>query len=346
MTSRDGRLCFNHHSTQDCSVMFSTIPYVLSTRARELKSRKEAILGGESTARRLQVVGACPTQRSPYGRLQFEVVGTHAHTTDEWLTMFEARLVQSSILKKVLDAIKELLNEATFDCSDTGIQLQAMDNSHVSLVSLNLRSDGFDKYRCDRNISMGMNLASLAKIMKCASNDDVLTMKAQDNADTVTFVFESANQDKVSDYEMKLMNLDQEHLGIPDTDYACIVKMPSAEFARICRDLAQFGESVVIACTKEGVKFSTSGDIGSANVKLAQNANVDKEEESVTIEMQEPVTLNFACRYLNSFTKATPLSPTVQLSLSHDVPLVVEYKIGDIGFIRYYLAPKIDDEEN
>lgn len=75
------------------------------------------------------------------------------------LNMFEARLVQSSILKKVLEAIKELLNEATFDCSDSGIQLQAMDNSHVSLVSLNLRSDGFDKYRCDRNLSMGINLA-------------------------------------------------------------------------------------------------------------------------------------------------------------------------------------------
>ena len=51
-----------------------------------------------------------------------------------------------------------LLNEATFDCSDSGIQLQAMDSSHVSLVSLYLRSDGFDKYRCDRNISMGMNI--------------------------------------------------------------------------------------------------------------------------------------------------------------------------------------------
>lgn len=51
---------------------------------------------------------------------------------------------------------------------------------------------------------------------------------------------------------MKLMNLDQEHLGIPETDYACIVRMPSMEFARICRDLSQFGESVVISCTKEG----------------------------------------------------------------------------------------------
>uniref|UniRef100_T1GEC9 DNA sliding clamp PCNA n=1 Tax=Megaselia scalaris TaxID=36166 RepID=T1GEC9_MEGSC len=148
--------------------------------------------------------------------------------------------------------------------------LQAMDNSHVSLVSLTLRSDGFDKFRCDRNLSMGMNLASMSKILKCANNNDTVTMKAQDNADAVTFMFESQNQEKVSDYEMKLMNIDQEHLGIPETEYSCVVKMPSMEFARICRDLSQFGESVVICCTKEGVKFSASGDVGSANVKLAQ----------------------------------------------------------------------------
>lgn len=73
--------------------------------------------------------------------------------------MFEARLVNTLTLKRVLEAVKELLNEASFDCSDTGIQLQAMDNSHVALVSLTLRADGFDKYRCDRNLTMGMNLA-------------------------------------------------------------------------------------------------------------------------------------------------------------------------------------------
>ena len=77
------------------------------------------------------------------------------------------------------------------------------------------------------------------------------------------------------------------------------------------RDLSQFGESVVISCTKEGVKFSAAGDIGTGNIKLAQTANVDKEEEAVTIEMQEPVTLTFACRYLNMFTKATCLAPQV-----------------------------------
>lgn len=258
--------------------------------------------------------------------------------------MFEARLAQGSVLKKVLESIRELLNEGIWDCSGTGMSLQAMDTSHVSLVTLKLQSDGFDTYRCDRNQSMGINLTNMSKILKCAGNDDAITIKALDDSDTVTFMFESQNQEKVSDYEMKLMTLDQEHLGIPETDYSSVIKMPSGEFQRICRDLSQIGESVVIACTKDGIKFSATGDMGTGNVKLAQTANVDKEEEAVMIEMQEPVTLTFALRYLNYFTKATPLSPQVSLSMSPDVPLVVEYKIADMGYIRYYLAPKIEDD--
>lgn len=81
--------------------------------------------------------------------------------------MFEARLVQGNLLKKVLDAIKDLLNEASWDCADSGIQLQAMDNSHVSLVSVNLRAEGFDKYRCDRNIIMGMDLTRWVTLILC-----------------------------------------------------------------------------------------------------------------------------------------------------------------------------------
>lgn len=261
--------------------------------------------------------------------------------------MFEARLIQGSLLKKLLEAVKDLLNEATFDCSSTGMSLQAMDSSHVSLVSMLLRSDGFDAYRCDRNLSMGMNLTSMSKIIKCASNDDIITLKADDNnPDTVTFLFESPNQEKVSDFEMKLMDIDTEHLGIPGTEYSVVAKMPSVEFQRICRDMSQIGESVTISCTKEGIRFSAAGDLGTGNIKLAQSANIDKEEEAVTIEMQEPVTLTFALRYLNFFTRATSLSPQVSLSMSAEVPLVVEYKIADMGYMRYYLAPKIEDQDD
>ena len=77
--------------------------------------------------------------------------------------MFEARLVQGSLLKKLLESIKDLVTDANFDCTSTGIGLQAMDSSHVSLVSLKLDSDGFEHFRCDRSFSMGMNLANMVR---------------------------------------------------------------------------------------------------------------------------------------------------------------------------------------
>lgn len=105
--------------------------------------------------------------------------------------MLELRLVQGSLLKKVLESVKDLVNDANFDCSATGFSLQAMDSSHVALVALLLRSEGFEHYRCDRNLSMGMNLNNMSKMLKCAGNDDIITIKADDGSDTVTFMFES-----------------------------------------------------------------------------------------------------------------------------------------------------------
>ena len=42
------------------------------------------------------------------------------------------------------------------------------------------------------------------------------------------------------------MDIDSEHLGIPQAEYHAIVKMPSAEFARICKDLASIGDTGMV----------------------------------------------------------------------------------------------------
>ena len=39
------------------------------------------------------------------------------------------------------------------------------------------------------------------------------------------------------------MDIDQEHLSIPETDYEATIVMSSAEFQRICRDLMVISES-------------------------------------------------------------------------------------------------------
>lgn len=118
-----------------------------------------------------------------------------------------------------------------------------MDNSHVALVSMMYKAESFSPYRCDRNIALGVNLVSLTKVLRAAQNDDVLTLKAEDAPDSLNLVFESSNNDRISEYDLKLMDIDQEHLGIPETEYAATITMPSAEFKRICTDLMAMSES-------------------------------------------------------------------------------------------------------
>ncbi|GAA93363.1 uncharacterized protein L969DRAFT_20591 [Mixia osmundae IAM 14324] len=183
--------------------------------------------------------------------------------------MLEARLKTADLLKKILDAIKELVTDANFECTDEGIKLQAMDNSHVALVSLELETGAFeDDYRCDRNLSLGINLASLTKIVKCAGNDDQVTLRATDDGDVVNLSFQDPKTDRIGEYELKLMDIDQEQLGIPTTEYDAEISMPSHEFRRIINDLSGIGESVKIEATKENVKFFSDGDIGKASVTL------------------------------------------------------------------------------
>jgi len=98
---------------------------------------------------------------------------------------------------------------------------------------------------------------------------------------------------------------------------------------------------VSIECSKEGVKFNCSGDIGSGSIHLRQHTNVDKPELNVEIDLTEPVALTFSLKYLVNFCKASGLSGSVKLCLSNEVPLLVEYSLSNNSYLRFYLAPKV-----
>ncbi|KAJ8523321.1 hypothetical protein ONZ45_g143 [Pleurotus djamor] len=201
--------------------------------------------------------------------------------------MLEAKLQEAGLLKKLLDAIKELVTDANFDCNEEGLNLQAMDNSHVALVVVKVESTGFKKYRCDRPIPLGVNLNSLTKVLKCAKDDDQCTLKADDGGDLLSLMYEAKSSDRIAEYEMKLMDIDAEQLGIPDTDYDARVTLPSGEFTRIVRDLSLLGESVRIEVNKEGVRFISEGEAANGSillkpsegaVKIGDDENEDEDE--------------------------------------------------------------------
>eukprot|EP00483_Globobulimina_turgida_P000778 UN00779 len=177
--------------------------------------------------------------------------------------MFECTLAQGILFRKVVQALSDVVEQGNFNIDDEdGICFQGMDSSHVSLVSFRLATEAFNEYKCDHDLTLGIQFISLNKVLKCMGNKDSLQITVHDNTDLANFIFVSEKGDHVSNFSLKLMEIDQQQLGIPETEYKAVVCLPSTEFQRICRDLSAIGDTVTISATKEGVKFGVNGDIG------------------------------------------------------------------------------------
>ena len=122
-----------------------------------------------------------------------------------------------------------------------------------------------------------------------------------------------------------------------------MITFSSSEFTRICRELYSLNETVNIETSKNSIKFSVNSENVGGSIKIEENDSNNTDEQCI-IQVDETVNLAFALRYLNMFTKASTLSPLVSLYLSTEFPLMVEYKLAQLGVLKFYLAPRISDD--
>jgi len=108
--------------------------------------------------------------------------------------MFVSKLKEGILLKKLIESIKELVTDINLDITGAGISLQAMDSSHVALVTLSLTAEGFEEYRCDKQMTLGLNIINLSKIMKCAGNDDSIILRTEDEPNALNIQFENKSK--------------------------------------------------------------------------------------------------------------------------------------------------------
>ena len=257
-------------------------------------------------------------------------------------TMFEAKFSSATLLKRILDSVKDLVTEANLLVTEDGIELQAMDTAHVALITFTILPEACSLYTCDEEVTLGVNLTNFAKILKCAEPTDSVVLRHQDGGATLSISFESSTGSKTSDFAMNLMDIESEYMNIPDVEYSCSIKMPSSEFAKIVQNMAAFGETATLS-VKEALTLETVGDTGKVQMVVKQDLTAKAESARTEIVCSKHVKANFALKYLTAFTKGSGLSDQVQIAMLQDVPIYVTYDMGDKGSVGYYLAPKMDD---
>jgi|TARA_B110000240_G_scaffold175228_1_gene202284 proliferating cell nuclear antigen len=255
--------------------------------------------------------------------------------------IFEIKTIQSSIIKTLIEALKEILNDTVLDINEEGIKIVTMDNSHIILVHLKLHADKFEYYKCLKPISIGINMLNLYKIIKTINNNDVLTLFIyEDDLNHLGIKIENADKNTRTTYKINLLDLQTDHFDIPEVKFNSVITLPSSDFQKITRDMNNIADQVEIKNINNEFILTCSGDFCSQETILSDNDSIHINNEHAN----EIIQGNYNLKYLVLFTKCTNLSNNVELYLKNDYPLIIKYTVASLGEIKLCLSPQTNPE--
>ena len=66
-----------------------------------------------------------------------------------YIPWFKCEIFQAKVKEVIIDSLSSLVNEIKLEATSNGLSLQLMDSTYVSLVSLNMKEEDFEEYRCE-----------------------------------------------------------------------------------------------------------------------------------------------------------------------------------------------------
>jgi proliferating cell nuclear antigen PCNA len=229
---------------------------------------------------------------------------------------------------------------------NSGMRIMALDPSKTVLINLRLDGSKFQTFKLKKKkISLGVNLAVFFKYIKSMEKEDTLTL-AYDKDDTNNLIIniENPSKMKISRKKLKLLELADKPIAIPDTTFDSVVIMNSVEFHKTCRQMSGNAPYVEIKCLHNKIVFSSRGDYGEESTEF-----VDGGEDGVSIKRSDKCGKDkiiqgiYDLRTLVLFSKCQSLCPDIEIFMRNDFPLVINYSVATLGRVLLCLIPIKDD---
>ena len=258
--------------------------------------------------------------------------------------MFTAETRDVRIFQKVFNGLQDFAEDAHWYCSKEGMHLQCVDRSNVALCSFYVPANSFDHYSCIRKVVLRFRVTNMTQILRCARRSDVLLLTCNDNDDRIKFVFESPKGERCAEFEMTLLDPQEDYLDVSKISHDAHFCLPSKEFDRICQNLDRLGDVVDISNDGEHVQFQTSGnnDLEHAITVYRQSCTGDDRQKPTQLSCARMMSLQLSVRYLRLSAEMTCLTSRVVLEMNEDSPLVVKYNLENFGQLTFYLGQRKD----
>ena len=294
-----------------------------------------------------------------------------------WIDVY---ITHTKQFKWLISAIKELLIDGIMDFRPDGFNVEGIDAAHIALVHAFLTRKFFrPPFHVKQSCSLSVNFPALEKILNVAHDTDVIRIwTAVANPDELNIQLISPS--RTSNWKLKLLDMDQERLSIPRESYGWNVRMHTAEYQRLIKELKIIAEdnmNVTLAPTE--FSFGVEGNMSSGVVHCQndelmmeeQEEDPDESESKAMLAANEDVAMtrsqikydplwafdggqnivetlkiSFSMRYMELLSKTRALTKYADFRFRGDQPMLLEHDLDYICFLKGSSDEKNEDDED
>lgn len=242
--------------------------------------------------------------------------------------MFELS-VKCDYFKKVMSVLKDLTDEVEFVFQvPNKLFIRTTDINHVCMIELMFCS--FDALKpVTTEIKLGINLEYMLNFLKMGGKDDTLIF-TYDTGDVLNYQLIGSRKIKG---QLKLQS--NEHLELPEPsfDYSTTLQLDSSDFEKTSRDIVGIVKDCKLTVKNGELSFFFEGPSGNGTISVDVNDTTANEHVTVS------------CLFLMHISKCSKLTDSFSLRIQEGAPLCCEYALQDEGYLKFYIAPKMDDNE-
>jgi len=251
--------------------------------------------------------------------------------------VFKARIKADSI-KEFIGTVGALVDEAKLNVSEDGLQVKAVDPSHVAMIEANLVKSAFDNYEA-ATAEMGIDVDKFKTVLAVAGKEDMVDMEKDDSLNRLVI--------NIGNLTRAMPLLDTSGMPdpkVPSLDLPASVSVSVNEIAQGLKASKSVSDHIALSTTKDSFRLVCEGDNQN---KVDLSLGKDQLEK---LDSAEETTSLFSLEYFALMVNSLPADRILHINLGSDLPvkvdadLAVDDMTGAQGNVKFLLAPRIDRE--
>lgn len=246
---------------------------------------------------------------------------------------------KASVIKLLIDALKEFVAEVYLQFNEDGIVLHSTDTMNSIIIDMKLESNKFDSYHVSSEHNYAeISLIDMNKLLKVVEkNNELRIIRTRPRSEIISFHVINPQTEETTILDLHTIHIIDHSSNHTETQmtFLSVFQLPCVTLQKFINNMSAINDKICVIRNESEINFSCSGT--SMKIQRIWNQNSKNFMFKLNADPGVIIHYEFFLYRVKQIMKCSPLCEFVEIGLEKDNGIIFKYNIENLGSITIFL---------